>query len=118
MLDIRRNSESSAIVIRNFSSPKIPDFLNNYKEKGREQNCELRIANCEFRSKKSGARIQNPGDKKIRSALQFWLLATDYWLLDVGSSKPHKMVMLAALVSFVRDCLVRYLMRSPESEPF
>ena len=78
MLDIRRNLESSDAEPRNLPSPNIPDFLDNYKEKGREQNCELRIADCGFRSKKSGVRIQNPGGKKIRSALQFWLLATDY----------------------------------------
>jgi hypothetical protein len=34
MLDARRNLKSSSMELRNFLSPKIPDFLNNYKEKG------------------------------------------------------------------------------------
>jgi hypothetical protein len=34
MLDVRRNLESSSMELRNSLSPKIPDFLNNYKEKG------------------------------------------------------------------------------------
>jgi hypothetical protein len=37
MLDDRRNLESSSMELRNFLSPNIPDFLDNYKEKGREQ---------------------------------------------------------------------------------
>jgi hypothetical protein len=51
-LDIRRNSESPNVEPQNFLNPKIPDFSDNYKKKGREQNCGLRIA--DFSSEKGG----------------------------------------------------------------
>jgi hypothetical protein len=60
-LDIRRNSESPNVEPQNFLNPKIPDFSDNYKKKGRGHrawsmgqrvNFELRIANCGFQKKK------------------------------------------------------------------
>jgi hypothetical protein len=49
-------------------------------------NFELRNANCEFNNKKSGARIQNSGEKNEKSNSSL-LVADDYWILLLRIAK-------------------------------
>ena len=61
-------------------------------------NFGFRIADCEFKNKKSGVRSQNSGDKNLKNVFFYWLLTTGYWIL---------------CFSFLTPDTLRFVLRTP-----